>query len=69
MVLRDLGLDKSSPVVTLVAKPVRSRKTFCCWQGAKPLNANYLSQDRPDLSFAAGSLARGMKSPTTNDLE
>ena len=50
--------------------------------GAQPLNVedtalqrsgtirvNYLTQDRPDLSFAAGSLARGMKSPTTKDLE
>ena len=28
---------------------------------------NYLSPDSSDLSFAAGSLARGMKSPTTKD--
>ena len=50
--------------------------------GAKRLNAedttlhrsftmcvNYLSLDRPDLFVAAGSLARGMNSPTTKDLE
>ena len=33
------------------------------------MRVNYMSLDRPDLSFAAGSLARGMKSPTTKDLE
>ena len=33
------------------------------------MRVNYLSLDRPDLSFAAGPLARGMKSPTTKDLE
>ena len=33
------------------------------------MRVNYLSLDRSDLSFAAGSLARGMKSPTTKDLE
>ena len=32
------------------------------------MHANYLSLDRPHLSFAAGSLARGMKSPTAKDL-
>ena len=33
------------------------------------MRANYLSLARPDLAFAAGSLARGMKSPTTKDVE
>ena len=33
------------------------------------MRVNYLSLDRPDLSFAAGALARGMKSPTTKDFE
>ena len=33
------------------------------------MRVNSLSLDRPDLSFAAGSLARGMKSPATKDLE
>ena len=50
--------------------------------GAKLLNAedttlyrsvtmrvNFMSLDRPDLSFAAGSLARWMESPTAKDLE
>ena len=81
MVLRDLGLEKSSPVVTPVAKRPQSEELLLL-AGAKPLNGedttlyrsvtmrvNYLSLDRPDLLFAAGSLARGMKSPTTEDLE
>ena len=33
------------------------------------MRVNHLSMHRPDLSFAADSLARGMKSPTTKDLE
>ena len=79
--LRDLGLEKSSPVVTPVAKRPKSEELLLL-AGAKPLNAedttlyrsvtmrvNNLSLDRPDLLFAAGSLARGMKSPTTKDLE
>jgi hypothetical protein len=50
--------------------------------GAKPLECeqattyrslvmhiNNVAQDRPDLSYAAGSLARGMKSPTTKHWE
>ena len=77
----NLGLEKSSLVVTPVAKRPKSEELLLlAW--AKPLNAeettlcrsvtirvNYLSLDRPDLSFAAGSLARGMKSHTTKDLE
>ena len=81
MVLRDLGLEKSSPAATPVAKRPKSEELVLL-AGAKPLNAevatlyrsvtmcvNYLSVDRPDLSLAAGSLARGMKSPTTKALE
>ena len=33
------------------------------------MRVNYLSLDRPDLSFAAGSLARGMKSVAAKVLE
>ena len=33
------------------------------------MRVNYLSLDRPDLSFVEGSLERGMKIPTTKDLE
>ena len=81
MVLRDLGLEKSSLHVALVGKRPKSEELLLL-AGAKPLNAedttlyrsvtmrvNYLSLDRPDLSFAAGSLARGMESLTTKDLE
>ena len=66
-VLRDLGLEKSSLVVALVAKRPTSEELLLL-TGAKPLNAedttlyrsvtmreNNLSLDRPDLSFAAGS--------------
>ena len=78
IVLRDLGLEKSTP---LVAKRPKSEE-LPLLAGEKPLNAddttlyrsltmrvNCLSPDCLDLSFAAGSLARGMKSPTTKDLE
>ena len=81
MVLGDLGLEKSTPVVTLVAKSPMSEE-LALLAGAKPLNAEYTtlyrsitmrvncsSLDRPDLSFAAGSLPRGMKSRQTKDLE
>ena len=81
MVLRDLGLEKSTPVVTHVAKRPKSEE-FLPPTGAKRLDAedttlyrsvtmrmNLLSLDRPNLSFAAGPLARGKKSPTTTDLE
>ena len=79
MVLRDLGLERSTPVVNIVAKRPKSEELVLL-AGAKPLNGedatfyrsvtmlmNYLSLDRPDFSFAAGSLARGMKSPSTQD--
>ena len=71
VVPRDLGSDKSSLVVTLVAKRPKSEELLLL-AGAKPLNVddttlyrsvtmhvNYLSRDRPNLSYAAGSLARG----------
>ena len=75
MVLRDLELEKSTPVVTVIAKRSKSAELLL-FAGAKPLNSeditlytsatmrvNYLSLDRPDLSFAAGRQARGMTSP------
>ena len=81
LVLLDLGLEKSKPVVTLVVKRPKSEE-FLLLAGAKLLNAedttlyksvkmrvNCLSLDRPDLSLAAGSLTRGMKSPTTKGLK
>ena len=33
------------------------------------MRVNYLSLDRPDLSFVECSLEQGMKIPTTKDLE
>ena len=73
MVLRDLGLEKSTRVVTLVAKRLKSKELLLL-AGAKPLSAedttldtsvtmrvNYLSLDCPDLSFAAGPPTRRMK--------
>ena len=67
-------------VVNPVAKRPKSEELMLA--GAKPLNAeddtlyrlvtmcvNYMSLDRSDLSFAAGSAVQGMKSPTTKDLE
>ena len=78
IVLRDLGLRKSTLVVTPVVKRPKSEELLLL-AGAKPLNAqdttlhrsvmvrvNHLFLDRPVLSFAAGSLARGMKSPSRN---
>ena len=64
MVLRDLGLERA--------------KCNSCGQASEdgrtsvspvPMRVNYLFLDRPDLSFAAVSLARGMTSTTTRDLE
>ena len=79
MVRRDLGLEKMSPVVTLIAKRPKSEE-FLLLAGAKLWNAedatfhrsvtmrvNCLSLERPDLSFAAGSLAQGMNSHTAKD--
>ena len=76
MVLRDLGLGKASPVVTLVAKRQNSEELLLL-AGAKPLNAedttidryvtmriNYICLDWPDLCFATETLTRGMKEPT-----
>ena len=75
MVLRYLGLEKSTLVVTHVAKRPRSEE-FLLLAGVKHVNpvdatlyrsvtmrVNYLFLHRPDLSFAAGSLARGMRRP------
>ena len=76
MVLRDLGLGKSTPVVTLDAKRPQSEELLLL-AGATPLNAEdttlyrfvamrveYKSLDRQDLLFAAGSLARGLNGAT-----
>ena len=81
MVLRDQGLEKATPVVTPLAKRSKSEELLLL-AGAKHLNAedttlyksvtmhvNFSSLDSPDFSFAAGSLARGMKSTTTKYLE
>ena len=81
MVLRDLGLEKSSAVVSPVAKRPKFEELLLLTE-AKPLNGedttlyrsffmrvNYFSLDRSDLSFAVCSLARGMKSSTTEGLE
>ena len=77
--LRDLGLEKSTLFVIHVAQRPKSEELLLM-AGSKPLNAedttlyrsvtmrvNYLCLHRPDLSFAAGSLARGMKSPSTKE--
>ena len=68
-------------VTTLVVKRPKSEELLLL-AGAKPLNAedttlcrsstmrvNYLSVDGPDLSFAAGLLARGMKNPATKNFK
>ena len=81
VVPRVLALDKTSPVGTPVARRPESEELLLL-AGAKSLNAedttlyssftmrvNCLSLDRPDLSFAAGSEAQGMKSATMKDLE
>ena len=67
MVLRDLGLEKT-PVVPPVAKRPKSEELLLL-ASAKPTQRNHLSLDRPNLSFAAGSLKRGMKIATTKNLE
>ena len=46
-----------------------SRKNLGRWQVQKLLNSEYTTLDSVDLSFAEGSLARGMQSPTTKYLE
>ena len=66
MVLRDLGLEKAIPVVTSVVGRCETSER----RGYHVVQVNHDARlDRPDLSFAAGSLARGMKSPTTKDFE
>ena len=78
MVLRDLGLEQSTPIGVLVAKRPKVEELLLL-AGAKLVNAedttlhrsmreNYLSLHRPHLSFAPASVAREMKSPTTKDL-
>ena len=81
MVPRGLGLEKATPVVTLVARRPES-EALLLLAGAKPLNAedttlyrsitmrvNSSSLDRPDFSFSARSLTRVMKSSTTEDFD
>ena len=59
---------KSEELLLLAwTKPLNAEDTTLC--RSVTMRVNFLSLDRPDLSFAAGSLARGMKSPTTKDLE
>ena len=76
MVLFRSGLDKSTLVVTLVVKRPKTEELLLA--GAKRWNAEgatlyvtmrvkFVTLDRPDLSFAAGFLARGMESPTAKD--
>ena len=67
MVLGDLGLEET-PVVSPVAKRPKSGELLLL-AGAEPTQRNHLSLDRPNLSFAAGALKRGMKIPTTKNLE
>ena len=67
MVLRDLGLEKSIPVVTPVAERPKSEELLplACANSLKAgdtalywsvtMRVNLLSLDRPDWSFAAGS--------------
>ena len=52
MVLRDLGLERQS--VTL---PTKRPKSEALLFSSFTMRVNYLSLDRLDLSFAAGSLA------------
>ena len=81
MVLRDPGLEKSSLVVTLVAKRPKSEELLLL-AGVKPLNAkdtasyrsitirvNYCLWTVQTCHLSQGSQARGMKSPATKDLE
>ena len=67
MVLFDLGLEKSTPIVILVANRPKSVDTTLYM--SVTMRVNYLFLDRPVLSFVAGSLARRMQSPTTKVLE
>ena len=57
-------MEEASPVVTPVAKRPKSEELLLL-AGSKPLNA----EDTTLFSFAAGSVARGMTSPTTKDFE
>ena len=68
----DLGLEKSPPVATLVAKPLMLEELLLL-AGAKPLNAEDIMLYRSVTmrvsndarSFAADSLARGRKKTST----
>ena len=56
-------------VATVVGTSGAARKSPYALSGRDAMRVNYLPLDRTDLPFAAGSPARGMKSPTTKGLE
>ena len=64
MVLRDLGFERAKCNSCGPASEVGRTSVSLV-----TMRVGYLSLDRPDLSFGAGCLARGMTSPTTKDLE
>jgi hypothetical protein len=81
VVVRSLGLQDAAPVSTPAAKRTKADE-LTTLAGAQPLQdaeatlyrslvmrINYIGQDRPDLSYTAGSLAAGMKAPTTRHWE
>ena len=57
-----------SKLLLLVRAQSRSAEDTTLYRSVT-MRVNGSSLDRPDLSRAAGSLARGVKSPTTMDLE
>ena len=81
VIVRALGLETSSEVSTPAVRRSKSEE-LASMAAAKPLEEekvqlyrslvmriNYVAQDRPDLSYVAGSLARGMKTPTSRHWE
>ena len=58
MVLRNLGLENSTPVVNLVGKRPKSEELLLmAVYRSVTMRVNYLSLDRSHLSFATGPLA------------
>ena len=55
-------LEADTRHVAMARKPFEDTSLY----RSVTMRVNYLSLDRPDLSFAEGALARRMKSPTTN---
>ena len=81
VVLKTLGLERAAEVSTPAARRAK-KEELVQLSGAVPLKEedvklyrslvmriNYMAQDRPDLSYVAGSLARGMKAPTSKQWE